>query len=247
MAVVAVFLSAWAPFTFGAVTPEEAAKLGTTLTGVGAEMAGNKDGSIPAYTGGLTKPPANYQPGSGSRPDPFASEKPLFSVNAQNMNQYADKLTEGTMALMKKYPTFRIDVYKTHRTVAYPDYVIKNTAINAVKAVTYNGGLSVKDAHGGIPFPIPKNGYEAMWNHLLRYIGRAFDTVYSGYLVDRNGKAICTQNIYSWEEFPYYDEDANREDSAFFWKASVMSRLLCRIVLCYTPLIDSRINRRMPR
>ena len=55
------------------VTPDEAAKLGTTLTGVGAEKAGNKEGTIPPYTGGLTTPPDNFVPGSGIRPDPFGS------------------------------------------------------------------------------------------------------------------------------------------------------------------------------
>ncbi|MFP3616181.1 DUF1329 domain-containing protein, partial [Paraburkholderia sp. SIMBA_050] len=42
-----------------AVSPQEAAELGNSLTPWGAEVAGNKDGTIPAYTGGLstsTKP-----------------------------------------------------------------------------------------------------------------------------------------------------------------------------------------------
>ena len=39
---------------FAAVSPEQAAELGKTLTPMGAEMAGNADGSIPAWdpTGG---------------------------------------------------------------------------------------------------------------------------------------------------------------------------------------------------
>ena len=39
--------SAWA-----AVSADEAKQLGTTLTPIGAEKAGNKDGTIPEYTGG---------------------------------------------------------------------------------------------------------------------------------------------------------------------------------------------------
>ncbi len=46
-----------------AVTAEEAKKLGTTLTPIGAEKAGNKAGTIPAYTGGLTTPPAGFKAG----------------------------------------------------------------------------------------------------------------------------------------------------------------------------------------
>ena len=36
-----------------AVSPEEAARLGKDLTPIGAERAGNKDGTIPAWDGGL--------------------------------------------------------------------------------------------------------------------------------------------------------------------------------------------------
>jgi hypothetical protein len=209
----------WAPFIFGAVSSEEAAKLGTTLTGFGAEKAGNKDGTIPPYTEGLTKSPANFKPRSGVRPDPFAGEKPLLSINAQNMNQYADKLTEGAKALMKRYPTFHTDVYKTHRTIAYPDYVIKNTSKNAATATTYNGGLSVKGAWAGYPFPIPKDGYEVMWNHQLRYMGRASETVYSYYCVDASGKLFLTGEVIAWLDYLFYDEAKSNTNS--FWRAKI--------------------------
>jgi hypothetical protein len=218
MVITVILMMDYASLTFAAVSPEEAKKLGTTLTMFGAERAGNKDGTIPVYTGGLTTPPANFKPGSGVRPDPFAGEKPLFSISAQNMSRYADKLTEGTKALMKKYPTFRIDVYKTHRTVAYPDFVLKNTAKNAVMATTAQGGISLRGAHGGLPFPIPKDGYEVMWNHLVRYQGRSTETKFSGYVVDSSGRRYKTQEILIWEEYPYYDEDLTRGDSHLFWK-----------------------------
>ena len=58
------------------ITPEEAKQLGTKLTRVGADPAANAAGTIPAYTGGLTTPPASFKAGSSVRPDPFASEKP---------------------------------------------------------------------------------------------------------------------------------------------------------------------------
>ena len=220
MAIVVILTMAYAPLSFGAVSPEEAAKLGTTLTLFGAEKAGNKDGTIPAYTGGLTKPPANYVPNSGRRPDPFAGEKPLFSINAQNMSQYADKLTEGTKGLMKKYPTYRIDVFKTHRTVAYPDLVLKNTVKLATKARTASDGLILKDAHGGFPFPIPKTPYEVMWNHLVRYQGRSSESRAVSNLVDATGRVVPAAGITIWQEWPYYDEDLTRDDvkNGIFWK-----------------------------
>ncbi|MFA4835231.1 MAG: DUF1329 domain-containing protein [Dehalococcoidia bacterium] len=222
VALMVILALAYTGFAFGAVSSEEAAKLGTTLTGVGAEKAGNKDGTIPPYTGGLTTPPANFVPGSGIYPDPFASETPLFSINAQNMAQYADKLTDGTKALMKSLPTFRIDVYKTHRTVAFPDFVIRNTAKNAVKAYTTNGGLTLNDAHAGIPFPIPKNGFEAMWNHLVSYNGQSRERRFSNVIVDSNGRLIESVQLIVHEEFPYYFEDTTRADQRFYMKARVL-------------------------
>mgnify|MGYP000908958050 FL=1 len=76
-------------------TPEEIKQLGTTLTPWGAIKAGNADGSIPAYTGGI-EPPASYDAKKPQfRPDPFAAEKPLFSITAANMAKYEDKLSAG--------------------------------------------------------------------------------------------------------------------------------------------------------
>src|SRR5213592_2019687 len=150
-----------------AVSAEEAAKLKSDLTPLGAEKAGNKDGSIPAWTGGYTTPIPGDKPG-GRRGDPFKDEKPLYSITAKNADQYADKLTEGTVAMFKKYPdSFRADVYKTHRTAAAPQWVYDNTFKNATRAKA--NGDQIEGAYGGIPFPIPKTGAEVMWNHLLRW------------------------------------------------------------------------------
>jgi len=206
VALSAVLVMTYVGGAIGAVSPEEAAKLGgPVLTAFGAEKAGNKDGSIPEYTGGLTKSPPSHKQGSGIWEDPFIAEKPLFSINAQNMDQYAGKLTEGTKAMMKKQPSFRIDVYKTHRTIAFPQFVLDGTARNAVNASTANGGLSLKGAHAGIPFPIPKDGYEVMWNHLLRYEGRSTELFTNVFSVDSAGRPSLAATAVCWQDFPYYD------------------------------------------
>lgn len=155
---------------YAGVTADEAAKLKSTLTPFGAEKAGNKDGSIPAWTGGLTKVPAGYEPGS-ARPDPFPDEKPVVQISAKNLEQYKDKLSEGTQTMLRQHPSYRLDVYPTHRTAAAPQWVYDNTFQNATRAKTTAGGNSVENAYGGIPFPIPKSGAEVMWNHLLRWRG----------------------------------------------------------------------------
>src|SRR3954469_12822896 len=105
-----------------AVGADEAAKLKSELTPLGAEKAGNKDGSIPAWTGGYTTRIPGDKPG-GRRGDPFGNEKPLLSITAKNADQYADKLTDGLKAMLQKYPEYRIDVYPTHRTAVAPKWV----------------------------------------------------------------------------------------------------------------------------
>jgi hypothetical protein len=148
------------------VSAAEAAKLKGELTPLGAERAGNREGTIPAWNGGLTTPTPGFQNG-GRRPDPFASEKPILQITAKNMDQFADKLTEGSKALLRKYPdSFRIDVYPTHRTAAAPQWVYDNTFQNATRASVQetSAGPVTKGAFGGIPFPIAKTGAEVMLN-----------------------------------------------------------------------------------
>jgi hypothetical protein len=192
--------------TFAAVSAEEAKKLGTTLTPMGAEVAGNADHTIPAYTGGLTTPPADYKPGSGIRPDPFANEAPLYSIKATEMAKYESKLTVGTKELLKKYPaTMRVDVYPTHRTAAFPKSVIDNTLKNATAVKAANGGLGLEGTHAGVPFPIPKTGMEVMWNHVLRYVGQGYYTKYDSINVDSAGKAVLATAGEIAVGYPYYD------------------------------------------
>jgi hypothetical protein len=187
------------------VGPDEARQLGTKLTRVGAETAGNADGSIPAYSGGLTTPPPGFKAGTSIRPDPFAAEKPRVTISAQNMGKYDAMLTAGTRALLKKYPKYHIDVYPTHRTVALPERVLDNTLANATNASTTDGGLGISGAIGGYPFPIPKSGYEAMWNHLLRYVGVASNFKYDNWNVDASGTPALATSGKLFVEYPYYD------------------------------------------
>lgn len=204
---IAALASAAGNLAYAGVTADEAKKLGTSLTAVGAEKAGNKDGSIPAYTGGLTKAPAAYKAGDGLRPDPFAEDKPLFTVDGKSVDKYADKLTEGTKALMKKYPDYRIDVYKTQRSVAYPKFVEDNTAKCATSAKTTNDGRSMQGCHAGFPFAIPKTGYEVMWNHLVRYQGIAYSVKYRNWNIDASGRPSVSTEGSIVQEYPYWEAD----------------------------------------
>jgi hypothetical protein len=158
------------------VPAAEADKLGKELSCVGAEKAGSKDG-IPKYSGKWlgTPPGLQYTPNAGQHPvDPYASEKPLFSITAETMAQYAARLSEGQKALFAKFPkTFRMDVYPGHRDFRYPDYVCAAARKNALNAELIDAGQGTKGAViGAIPFPIPRDGNEVLMNNTFPY--RAF-------------------------------------------------------------------------
>jgi hypothetical protein len=212
---------------FAAVAPDVAATLNTTLTPLGAERAGNEDGSIPPWEGGLTEVTPGYKAG-GRRPDPFADEKPLFSITAGNMEQYADKLTDGTKAMLKKYPdSYRVDVYPTHRTAAAPQWVYDNTFKNATSAeiVEGSGGPEPKGAYGGVPFPIPQSGAEVMWNHLLRWTGEAWHWESTQYQFTADGRPVLTNDLITEQQNPYYFKDRPAEDwDGFYYLIRLLSQ-----------------------
>ena len=167
----ALTLSLLATGVMAAVSADEAAKLGNTLTPIGAEKAGNADGSIPAWAGGLPVNAGAVDAG-GFLADPFPNEKPLFTITAQNVEQYKDKLTPGQYAMFKRYPeTYRMPVYTTHRTATVPDNIIAATKQNATNAKLIQGGEGLENFQLANPFPIPKDGLEAIWNHITRYRG----------------------------------------------------------------------------
>jgi hypothetical protein len=200
----------------GAVSPEEAAHLGKDLTPIGAEKAGNKDGTISEYTGGLTTPPPDFKPGSGLYPDPFKDEKPLFSITGANMAQYADKLSEGQKELLKRRADYRMDVYPSHRTLSYPQHVLDDTVKNATRASLTSGGIGVSGAEDGYPFPIPKNGYEVMWNHLLRYEGDVYDVRQFDCYAGENGREVLTGDVDVHVESPYYQPHNPQRSTVYF-------------------------------
>jgi hypothetical protein len=152
------------------VSAEEAARLGKELTPVGAVKAANKDGSIPAWDGGLTKAPPCFK-GEGTRYcDPFPDDKSTLTITAKNLAEHKARLTPGQLALFDKYPdTYAMKVYPTRRTFANPDFVYEATAKNATTAELGGNGEALMNAVTGIPFPIPQNGHEVIWNHKVRY------------------------------------------------------------------------------
>ncbi|WP_353742679.1 DUF1329 domain-containing protein [Pseudomonas fluorescens] len=186
------------------VSTEEAAQLGgDKLTGIGAERAGSADGSIPAWTPNWKGP--DMPQAGGIYPDPFPGEKPQYSISAANMAQYADKLSEGTKVLLSRWPDFKVEVYKSHRVVDFPDWLKEDTAKNATRVQNTSDGSDLNGAMGGYPFPIPKSGAEVIWNHNLRYYGPAYRSTFSGYLIDSSGNRVMTHELENYTESPYHE------------------------------------------
>ena len=170
------------------VPAEQIARLGTDLTPLGSERDGNKDGSIPAWTGGLTSPPEGIGYEKGKHlPDPFAADKPLFRVTGANTTDYDEFITRGQKALLERHDSYFLDVYPTRRSCANPDFVYKAARNNALVGELVSDGNGVAKAIMAEPFPIPNNGLEIVWNHTLRYRGYKLQRQFTAIPVNQSG------------------------------------------------------------
>ncbi len=154
----------------GKVSPEQAARLGgEELTPMGAERAGNADGTIPRWEGGYQDLPAGYTEGE-RLVDPFSADEPLFTITAENVEQYADKLSPGQVAMFRRYPdTYQMPVYPTRRSARLPESEYDLIKEWATKTDLVAGGNGLVDFKANVPFPIPETGIEVIWNHITRY------------------------------------------------------------------------------
>ncbi|MBL9210599.1 MAG: DUF1329 domain-containing protein [Opitutaceae bacterium] len=169
-----------------AVSETEAARLGRDLTPLGGEVKASADGTIPAWTGGIQTPPAGYKPGD-HHPDPFAADQPLFTVTGANAASHEARLTAGQLAVLKAYPTYKLTVYPTRRSASNPQRIYDATRRNATTAQLVSNGNGISGATVGIPFPIPQNGLEVLWNSLTRYRGVAASRRIDQAAVERGG------------------------------------------------------------
>lgn len=233
-------LSMLATSVMAAVSADEAAKLGTTLTPVGAEKAGNADGTIPEWTGGLPKD-AGTVDGRGFLSNPFAGEQPLFTITAQNVEQYRDKLTPGQLAMFKRYPeSYRIPVYPTHRSATLPQSVLDDTRQNATNAKLVQNGNGLADFKTANPFPIPQNGLEVVWNHITRYRGGSIRRLVTQATPQANGSFSL---VYFQDEFVspanLTDYDPSKPSNILFYfkqRVTAPARLAGNVLLVHETL-----------
>jgi hypothetical protein len=249
---VASTLGAWlvAAPSWAAVSTEEAARLGKDLTPLGGEVGGNADGSIPAWSGGLKSAAdagfPNYKTGE-HHPDPYANDKPLYTITAANMNEYAGKLTEGHKQLLQTYKDYKMIVYPTHRSAAAPQRIYDATKRIATTANLAAGGNGVTGAIEGIPFPIPKQGVEVFWNHVLRYrataaaraIGQAPVTAGGGY----NLVEFKDEFLFQYSAPGITPATLNNIIAYFIQETTQPARLAGEILLVHETLDQSKQNR----
>lgn len=195
--------------------PEDVAALkSSTLTPYGAERAGNKGGTIPAWDG---KAPSVPGGSAAKRADPFAADKPRLTITAANVGEHAGVLTDGTKALLAKVPGFRIDVYPSRRSAVFSQTIYDQVLKNADRAKLTNDGLTVEGAYGGIPFPVPRNGHEAVWNHMLSYRGQSTTFTADKYVMTASGDQMLTSRQKTHLIYPFYDPAGDPEKFSGEW------------------------------
>lgn len=189
--------------------------LGNSLTPVGAERAGNVDGTIPAWTGGDITPVPGWTPGS-PRVDPYGHEQKTFSIDATNVDQYADKLSPGQVSIIKRYDGYRMDVYPTHRSCGYSQEIYDATKANIGRAkLSEKGGIL--EGHGGFLFPLPENGLQVMANYRTGFNGKHTHLTVHNTVTQSGGgfyHGIGVVDTYS----PYYEPNAREIDNRYMTK-----------------------------
>jgi len=169
-----------------AVPASDAHALEDRLTPVGAERSRNAAGTIPAWDGGYQGRPAGFVAGK-RYPDPYANDAPLFVIDSSNAAKYAAQLSPGQQALLNRYPGWKMPVYPTRRSAAFPAAIYDQTRANATTVRLVDGGNGFTGTTGGVPFPIPQSGLEVIWNHLTAYRGDTFRTAFAQAAVTANG------------------------------------------------------------
>ncbi|KEQ19751.1 DUF1329 domain-containing protein [Endozoicomonas numazuensis] len=213
------------------VTPEEAKRLDSELTPMGAIRAGNEQGTIPAWNPDF-KPPEGYVPGD-RYPDPYANEKPILTITKENYREHQDKLSPGLAAMFRMYPrTFKMNVYPSHRDGGYSDFIVKNTRLNATRAEVVSGGNGIENAFGGSPFPIPKTGMEVVWNMTVAAGPLYRESTTHDVMVYRNGRHLVGRNTVI-RLTPYFDPELNLKS----YEDQELPRLL-QINLSHAPSRD---------
>jgi hypothetical protein len=134
-------------------------------------------------------------------------------------------LSFGSQKLLQTFKDMEMPIYKTHRSASYPDYVYEGIKKNESTASLMKYGAGVTGARISSPFPKPENGLEVLWNHTLRYRGKAVNFEASTVSINEAGSRAVTLRDYQYY-FAYSDPEVSDEDlnnKIFFLKRKTLS------------------------
>ncbi|NQD94552.1 DUF1329 domain-containing protein [Pseudomonas sp. CrR25] len=207
-----------------AVDAAQAARLDQDLTPLGAERAGNADGSIPAWDGGLPRDANAYDPQLGYR-DPYAADQPLFTIDAGNAAQYQARLSPGQQAMLKRFAdSWKLHVYPSRRSASYPAKVYAAAKANARSATLIENGNGIADFQIATPFPLPQSALEVLWNHLVRYRGDSVKRYYAQAVPQASGDYFMTkiEDLFLFNQAAGDHSQANG-NVLFYFRQSVLA------------------------
>lgn len=151
------------------------------------------------------------------------AERPLFVITRDNRAAYAANLTEGQKALFARYADYRMVVYPSVRTAFFPDAIDRATVRNAATA-ELKGTDDLQGAELGFPFPIPKNGAEAIWNHKMAYRGSALRRYNNQAIVQQDGSYYISKLIEDLKfKYANLDEDNRGTRILFYYLSETLS------------------------
>jgi hypothetical protein len=241
-----------AALSLGVAHAQTAADLGKTLTPMGAIKAGNAAGTIPAWDGGITSPAKAGFPdfkSGGHHPDPFAADKPLYTIDGKSFGKYDALLPAGAKSMFKTYgSTYKMTVYPTRRSGAVPQRIYDATIRNASSAKLTGGGNGVTGAINGVPFPVPTEGVQVIWNHIMRYRAENARRVIGQAAVTRDGKYNMVKfrdellSVYAQEGAK--EENLNNTILYFTQETLSPARLAGEILLVHETLDQAKEHRR---
>lgn len=228
-----------------AMLESNAARLGQDLTPLGAERAGNAEGTIPAWTGGLSNPGADVH-----RPqNPFPDDQPLYTITPDNLSEHRERLSPGQIAMFDRYPTYKMHIYQTRRTAAYPQEIYDIVKTNAENASLAEGGMGLDNFSGYVPFPVPTSGLEVIWNHITRYRGGAVQRTVGQFPVQANGnyEMVRLREQLVWPEQLQGGRDARADDNILFYylqEVLAPARLTGTVLLVHDTINQVQESRR---
>jgi hypothetical protein len=125
------------------------------------------------------------------RPDLFGDDPILFTIDASNVDQHADKLTPGQVALVKSYDGYVMNVYPTRRSCTYPDEDFENMKRNA-RTASVDEQCFVTGGTWTVLFPFPENGCQALHNGRVSIYGAltGYDRIEATLIPTKSGSFV---------------------------------------------------------